>query len=48
VFETAYRSPQLALWSLDDDQWRKVLPVAAARHRVRPPAEPAMQAALFT
>lgn len=25
VFETAYRSPQLALWALDDSEWRKVI-----------------------
>ena len=49
VFETAYRSPQLALWPLDDDQWRKALPVAPShlRRRIKPAANAAAQAALF-
>ena len=26
LIETAFRSPQLHLWTLDDDEWRKVVP----------------------
>ena len=48
LFETAYHSPRLALWALDDDKWRKALPVALViRRRARSRAEPAVQAALF-
>jgi hypothetical protein len=47
VFETAYRSPQLGLWELGDDQWRKALPVAPAGHRPRRRADAATQARLF-
>jgi hypothetical protein len=46
LFETAHRSPQLALWELSDDEWRKAMPVATARRR-RPMPDPARQAALF-
>jgi hypothetical protein len=47
VFETAYRSPQLALWDLSDDEWRKALPVPSAVLRRRAHPEPAMQPSLF-
>jgi putative transposase len=47
VFETAYRSPQLALWELTDDEWRKAVPSAPSAHRRRARPAPAHQAALF-
>jgi len=46
VFETAYRSPQLALWALDDTEWLKVIrrPDYALR---KPRQERIEQPALF-
>lgn len=46
VFETAYRSPQLALWDLNDTEWLKVIrrPDYAPR---KPRQEEIEQPALF-
>jgi putative transposase len=46
IFETAYRSPQLALWALDDSEWLKVIrrPEYAPR---KPRQERVEQARLF-
>jgi hypothetical protein len=46
VFETEYRSPQLALWALDDSEWLKVIrrPEYAPR---KPRQERVEQARLF-
>jgi hypothetical protein len=32
VFQTTFQSPQLELWELDDDQWRKVREHPFSRH----------------
>ena len=47
VFATAYRSPQVALWALNDSEWLKVIrrPEYAPR---KPRQEPIEQPALFT
>jgi len=37
LFPTAFASPQLELWELDDAQWRKILPRPYVRHPSRPP-----------
>jgi transposase InsO family protein len=34
-YQTPYASPQLELWELDDDQWRKILPRPYDRHPLR-------------
>jgi putative transposase len=37
LFPTAFASPQVELWELDDAQWRKILPRPYVRHPSRPP-----------
>jgi transposase InsO family protein len=34
-YQTPFASPQLELWELDDEQWRKILPRPYVRHRSR-------------
>lgn len=36
VYRTAFASPQLEFWELDDEQWRKVRELPGYRHRSRP------------
>lgn len=47
LVETAYRSPQLPLWTLGDHEWLKVVRLpASAMHRPRAVAPTGIQAAL--
>ena len=43
LYRTAFASPQLELWELDDEQWRKVLERSVYRSLKRPGADALLQ-----
>lgn len=47
LYRTAYVSPQLELWELDDEQWRKVLERPARQRRRTLAANPEVQQAML-